>query len=66
MPDFERLIDSLRAELATSPEERAYAEGYTAGKSRARFEVLAVVVVLYFVLVVLYFGIALYGRMAGA
>jgi hypothetical protein len=53
------LIDSLRAELATSPEERAYAEGYTAGKSRARFEVLAVVVVLYF-------GIALYGRMAGA
>ena len=65
MPDFERLIDSLRAELATSPEERAYAEGYTAGKSRARFEVLAVVVVLA-VLVVLYFGIALYGRMAGA
>lgn len=59
MPDFERLTDSLRAELATSPEERAYANGYTAGKSRARVEVLLVVVALYFL-------IALYGRMAGA
>jgi hypothetical protein len=59
MPYFERLTDRLRGELATSPEERAYAKGYTAGKSRARFEVLAVVVVLYF-------GIALYGWMAGA
>jgi hypothetical protein len=59
MPDFERLTDKLRADLATSPEERAYAKGYTAGKSRARFEVLAVIVVLYF-------SIALYGRLAGA
>ncbi len=42
MPDFERLTDSLRAELATSTEERAYAKGYTAGKAIARLQVVVI------------------------
>lgn len=59
MPDFERLTDSLREEVATTPEEREWAKGYTVGKSRARLEVAVIVAALYF-------GIALYGRLAGA
>jgi len=50
MPSFERLTNDLRKHCAKTPESRAYAEGYTQGKTRARLEVLAllVVVVLYF------------------
>lgn len=59
MSDSEKLNGGLSVEVATSLEQRAYGKGYAAGKSRARLEALAVVVVLYF-------GIALYGRMAGA
>lgn len=59
MADLEGLTDNLRSELVTSREERAWAKGYTAGKSRARIEVAAIVAFLYF-------GIALYGRIAGA
>lgn len=36
MPDFERLIDQLREDMARTPEERAYAEGFNAGKRYAR------------------------------
>jgi hypothetical protein len=42
MPDFERLTDSLRSELATSPEERAYANGYKTGKAIARLQVAVI------------------------
>lgn len=59
MPDFERLTDKLAVDVASSIDKKAWAKGYIAGKSRARFEVLAVVAVIYF-------GIALYGQLAGA
>ena len=59
MPDFERLTDKLAVDVANSIDKKAWVKGYIAGKSRARLEVLAVVAALYF-------GIALYGRMAGA
>jgi hypothetical protein len=55
MPDFERLTDRLRVDLATTPEEREWAKGYAAGKTRARIEVAVI-------LAALYFGIALLGR----
>ena len=42
MPDFERLTDKLRADMAKSPEERAYAKGYTAGKAIARLQVVVI------------------------
>lgn len=38
MPDFERVLDQLRVDLARTPEERAHAEGFNAGKSHARKE----------------------------
>ena len=40
-------------------ETRAWARGYKAGKTRARYEVLAVVVALYFI-------VALIGKVASA
>jgi hypothetical protein len=43
MPDFERLTDSLRIHAAPDAVTREWALGYAAGKSRARWEVLAVV-----------------------
>ena len=43
MPDFERLTDDLGVWAAAGPLEREYRRGYVAGKSRARWEVLAVV-----------------------
>lgn len=59
MPDFERLTDNLRILAAPDAVSREWAIGYQAGKSRARYEVLAVVVVLYFL-------VALIGKLSGA
>lgn len=59
MPDFERLTDSLRIHAAPDAVTREWARGYAAGKSRARLEVLGVVVAVYF-------AIAMYGRYFGA
>ena len=59
MPDFERLTDSLRVFAAPDAVTREWAKGYAAGKSRARLEVLAVVVALYF-------AVAMIGRWFGA
>lgn len=39
MPDMERLTDKLMLNLAKTPEQKAYAKGYIAGKIRARKEV---------------------------
>lgn len=55
MPDFERLTDSMRVALAPSAVSRAWARGYAAGKTRARLEVVGLVLAVYF-------GIALIGR----
>ncbi len=59
MPDFERLTDSLRVFAAPDAITREWAKGYSAGKSRARYEVLTVIVALYFV-------VALIGKLASA
>lgn len=59
MPDFERLTDSLRIFAAPDDVTRQWALGYVAGKKRARLEVLAVVVALYFI-------VALIGKLASA
>ena len=53
MPDFERLTDNLRIFMAPDAVSKEWAKGYKAGKSRARFEVLMVVVMLYFSLVLI-------------
>jgi len=53
MPDFERLTDNLKIFMAPDAVSREWARGYKAGKSRARYEVLVVVVVLYFVIVLI-------------
>lgn len=39
MPDFERVMDSLRVDMAKSPEEAAHARGYIEGKRDARKQV---------------------------
>lgn len=39
MPDFERLTDQLRIDMARTPLERARAEGFNAGKRYARKEI---------------------------
>lgn len=49
MPDFERLTDNLRIFAAPDAATREWARGYVAGKKRARLEVLAVVLALYFI-----------------
>ncbi|KMQ73764.1 hypothetical protein Msub_13208 [Marinobacter subterrani] len=36
MPDMERLTDELRVHLAKTPEDKAYARGFNAGKYFAR------------------------------
>jgi len=59
MPDFERLTDNLRILTAPDAVSREWARGYQAGKTRARYEVLAVVVVLFFL-------VALIGKFSGA
>ena len=43
MPSYERIIDDVKRFLANSDTEKAYVEGYIAGKSRARWEVLGIV-----------------------
>ncbi len=43
MPDFERVIDQFQVEMAKTEEERCYARGYIAGKTRARKELLWIV-----------------------
>jgi hypothetical protein len=58
MPDFERLTDSLRIFAAKGAASKEWSHGYKAGKDRARFEVLAVVVALYFI-------VALIGKISG-
>ena len=45
MPDFERLIDSLRVYMARDAIERAWARGYAAGKRRSRIEIALIAVV---------------------
>jgi hypothetical protein len=59
MPDFERVTDSLREHVAKSPEAKAWAQGYAAGKTRARWEVVVVLAAFYFV-------VATIGRNFGA
>ena len=48
MPDFERITDKLNEDFAKTPEQKCYAKGYVRGKSRARWEVLTIFVVIYF------------------
>lgn len=57
MPDFERLTDSLRIFVAPDAVTREWARGYKAGKTQARYEVLAIIASLYFV-------VALIGKLA--
>lgn len=40
MPDLERLTDDLAVHLACTPEEKAYVNGFIAGKRLARRQVL--------------------------
>lgn len=49
MPDLERLTDSLRVFAAPDAVTREWARGYQAGKTRARYEVIGVIVALYFI-----------------
>lgn len=53
MPDFERVLDQMRVELAQSPEERARAEGFIEGKRYARKEIALMVGVLVGIVVLL-------------
>lgn len=53
MPDFERFADKLRIDFAATEARKQFAIGYAAGKTRARYEVLAVVVALYFIVVLI-------------
>jgi hypothetical protein len=55
MPDMERLTDKLRVDMAeigykAKGKSADYWDGYRNGKSKARYEVLAVVVALYFII----------------
>lgn len=43
MPSYERILDSLQEHVAGSPEEKSYVQGYVAGKSKARKEVLWII-----------------------
>lgn len=42
MPDFERILDSLRVEVAKSPAEKSFEQGFIAGKNQARYEIAAI------------------------
>lgn len=44
MPDFERVFDEISLDLANTPEERARAEGFIAGKNYARREIAYMVI----------------------
>lgn len=46
MPDFERVIDQFRVDMARTPEQRAHAEGFNAGKRYARKEIAIMVAFL--------------------
>lgn len=59
MPDFERLTDKMSVDFASTESEKQFALGFISGKKRARVEVLAVIVVMYFI-------VALIGQMASA
>ncbi|MEH6566203.1 MAG: hypothetical protein V7756_12815 [Halopseudomonas sp.] len=43
MPDFERILDQLRFDLADTPEKKAHAAGFIAGKRHARKEIALIV-----------------------
>lgn len=49
MPCLKRLTDIFRVFVTTGVSTRDWARGYKAGKTRARNEILAVVVALYFI-----------------
>jgi hypothetical protein len=59
MPDMERITDSLELELERDPLRKMWRRGFQAGKTRARIEVAVIVAVLYF-------GVALLGKMTSA
>ncbi len=40
MPDFERIVDDLRLELAETPEQKQYVLGFIDGKAKARKEMV--------------------------
>ncbi len=52
--DTERINDRLLLSLASTPERKEYVNGYIAGKTRARIEV----VVICLILLLVYFFIA--------
>ena len=54
MPDFERILDELRIDVANTPEEKARAEGFIEGKSYARKEILYIVIFLFVVGMIIY------------
>jgi hypothetical protein len=53
MPDFERVVDQLRIDLAKTPEQKVYAVGLVAGKNRVRKEAMIVCIVVLVLVVVL-------------
>jgi hypothetical protein len=46
MPDFERLTDSLRVFAAPDATTREWARGYRAGKTAARWQIVAIAAAL--------------------
>lgn len=52
MTDFERVVDKLRIDLAKTPTERSYAEGFISGKRHARTEIAVVFGFLMVVIVI--------------
>lgn len=52
MPDFERITDDLHLHLAGTPEEKAYAKGFIAGKNYARKEVLILILLMFIIVLI--------------
>ena len=50
MPDFERVLDDFEIEITESPLKKSYLIGYRKGKTRARNEIVAGIVIAYFVI----------------
>jgi hypothetical protein len=50
VPDFERVIDQLRIDMADTRPDKAYWEGYAKGKTKARKEILYIAVAIYFLI----------------
>ncbi len=46
MPDYERIIDEFSVAAADTPEKKAYAKGFIAGKRYARVELIRMIVFL--------------------